>query len=43
MLMDVSWTTHLASGSETEASIDLFGGKSSLHLTWFKKTQINRS
>lgn len=30
VLMDVSWTTHLASGSETEASIDLFGRKSVL-------------
>lgn len=28
--MDVSWTTHLASESETEASIDLFGRKSVL-------------
>jgi len=28
--MDVSWTTHLASESETETSIDLFGSKSVL-------------
>lgn len=30
VLMGVLWTTHLASGSETEASIDLFGRKSVL-------------
>lgn len=28
--MDVSWTTHLASESETEAFIELFGRKSVL-------------